>query len=536
MQQLKKIGIRNLRSFGEKEQAIDLKKINILVGRNSCGKSTFARVFPLLKQSLGAKTEKTPILWNGSILDFGDFSTAVRDGESTISFDLYFNLDLMNSPNRFRYKTSMNDKTDKHIPLKLSLTIEEDSENIKTINTINITSHDSSISFKYSESVFFLEFLVNSFDLHGQEYSFDLKEEMSKSGLDVFAFRSSEFLPNSIEYAKLVKSTTKENVWDVEDLRDLEDYTVKEITNIIKKYFRKGTDLSAIKHICSGLLWVKPDEFTQHLEQKFSRYKVFIKAIDKKHIQKELYLKIYPLIILQSLPTYLQHINSFLKNFCNNTNYIAPVRAVSERYYRYQNLSVDEMDSTGLNLPMVINSLNTSEQQELSDWIYNNFKFHVKLEMSGQHYELKIKECSDAEFHNISDMGFGYSQLLPIIVSVWLKNRSRTRFFMRDQTEKTYVIEQPELHLHPALQYQFGIMLATVIQEDKTNSIQFIIETHSKPIIDALGDQIKASIINNNDINIILFEKNKDSQTEIRSASFTKDGYLEDWPLGFLTA
>ena len=254
--------------------------------------------------------------------------------------------------------------------------------------------------------------------------------------------------------------------------------------------------------------------------------------------QEELYLKIYPLIITLSLRDYLKNINRYLNFFCNNINYIAPIRAISERYYRYQNLSVDEMDSTGMNLPMVINSLTPKEQSELSDWTYKNFLFHIKLEVSGQHYELKVKEEFDKEFHNISDMGFGYSQILPIIVAIWLENsRSNKRFFLPYRTaEKTYVIEQPELHLHPALQYKFGVMLAKVINENESNNIHFIIETHSKSIIDALGDQIRKDIIKHNDVSVNLFEKNDSSQTEVRSAYFTTDGYLEDWPLGFLTA
>ena len=58
---MKSIGIKNLRSLKNVEQ-IEIKPITILVGRNSSGKSTFLRIFPLLKQTLEAKTAE-PILW-----------------------------------------------------------------------------------------------------------------------------------------------------------------------------------------------------------------------------------------------------------------------------------------------------------------------------------------------------------------------------------------------------------------------------------------------------------------------------------------
>lgn len=68
--------VHNLRSI-EDSGYIDLKPITILVGRNSSGKSTLARVFPLLRQSAEA-TKRGPILWWGRLADFGSFDNAVN--------------------------------------------------------------------------------------------------------------------------------------------------------------------------------------------------------------------------------------------------------------------------------------------------------------------------------------------------------------------------------------------------------------------------------------------------------------------------
>lgn len=50
----------NLRSLNT--DYIPLKGINLLVGKNSSGKSTFLRTFPLLRQSITRNT-RGPILW-----------------------------------------------------------------------------------------------------------------------------------------------------------------------------------------------------------------------------------------------------------------------------------------------------------------------------------------------------------------------------------------------------------------------------------------------------------------------------------------
>ena len=62
MSQLNSIRIQNLRSLTD-TTTIQLKPLTVLVGKNSVGKSTFARTFPLLRQTCEAQ-KKSPILWS----------------------------------------------------------------------------------------------------------------------------------------------------------------------------------------------------------------------------------------------------------------------------------------------------------------------------------------------------------------------------------------------------------------------------------------------------------------------------------------
>ena len=553
MGQLRSLGVRNLRSFSIEKQLIDIKKINILVGKNSCGKSTFARVFPLLKQSLVAKTSQTPILWNGSIIDFGDFSTALRDGENYIAFDFQFKFfveDFYSARRRYTklypYLDTMN-KHDKsqvehlNIDINLSLIIEKDNEGAELTNTVILQAHGMEIAYQYNNSKFYSTFTIQELD-DKRSISLDLKKELEQEGLVLPYETTFGFLPDFFFLMRrLVRNKSEDSSLEkYEPHQSLKDYAVEKILQKIKKYFKGGTSLENIHRQCYEIQWVRREEFIDYLNIIFKQYSSFTNKTKKAEVREEILKYIYPYSIILSLPDYMDHINMFLSSMGANITYIAPVRAVSERYYRYQNLSVEEMDSTGMNLPMVINSLDADERFALSLWVKENFNFEVKLEVEGQHYELLIKSEDDKEFHNISDMGFGYSQLLPIIVSIWLKGRSSDRYLFsrrRGNVEKIYVIEQPELHLHPALQYQFGIMLAKIINEGSEKNIKFIIETHSKSIIDALGDEIRKSTLNNQDVGIYLFEKDKNTvETLVRSASFSYDGYLQDWPLGFLTA
>ena len=76
-----KIQIKGLRSLTD-TGIVELKPINIVVGANSSGKSTFLRSFPLLRQSIEKRT-RGPILWNGDLVDFESFRTAVHNSESS---------------------------------------------------------------------------------------------------------------------------------------------------------------------------------------------------------------------------------------------------------------------------------------------------------------------------------------------------------------------------------------------------------------------------------------------------------------------
>ncbi|MGU0888121.1 AAA family ATPase [Pseudomonas aeruginosa] len=97
------------------------------------------------------------------------------------------------------------------------------------------------------------------------------------------------------------------------------------------------------------------------------------------------------------------------------------------------------------------------------------------------------------------------------------------------------VLEQPELHLHPALQYKFGRSLAKVINKTKRSDLYFVIETHSKHLIDAIGESIRENEISASVINITLFEKQKNGVTHTQISGFDDEGYLINWPVGFLS-
>ena len=90
-----RIRLQNFRSLQDTGE-IEIKPLTLLVGKNSSGKSSFLRFFPLIKQSL-EESKHGPILWyKEKGVDFGDFETTVTKGEDTIVMS--FQIDVLRYP------------------------------------------------------------------------------------------------------------------------------------------------------------------------------------------------------------------------------------------------------------------------------------------------------------------------------------------------------------------------------------------------------------------------------------------------------
>ena len=80
--------LKNFRCL-EDTGMVDFAPLNILVGANSSGKSSFLKFFYLLKQTI-RENRRGVFLWNSqnaNSVDFRDFSNTVKDGEGSIGVE-----------------------------------------------------------------------------------------------------------------------------------------------------------------------------------------------------------------------------------------------------------------------------------------------------------------------------------------------------------------------------------------------------------------------------------------------------------------
>jgi hypothetical protein len=98
--------------------------------------------------------------------------------------------------------------------------------------------------------------------------------------------------------------------------------------------------------------------------------------------------KLQGLVIADRIPKLLSELDHFLAAAFRSVNYVGPLRATAERFYRHQDLAVDEVDPQGANLAMFLMGLKQAEREEFSAWCQKNLGFSVEAKPVGAHVSI----------------------------------------------------------------------------------------------------------------------------------------------------
>jgi predicted ATPase len=119
---------------------------------------------------------------------------------------------------------------------------------------------------------------------------------------------------------------------------------------------------------------------------------------------------------------------------------------------------------------------------------------------------------------NLIDVGYGVSQALPILVDT----------LQRAYPFVTFLLQQPEVHLHPRAQAELGSFFAK--QADKRR--RFIIETHSDYLVDRIRMEVRRKQLEPEDVSLLYFERGKSGAT-IHNLKLDANGSITNPPPGF---
>lgn len=147
--------------------------------------------------------------------------------------------------------------------------------------------------------------------------------------------------------------------------------------------------------------------------------------------------------------------------------------------------------------------------------LFRNLRAHELKTASGDTFELTVR--SMGAIRTLVDVGYGVSQVLPVVTDVALA-----------ASPTVFLIQQPEVHLHPKSQAQLG----TFFVKQCKNGHQFIIETHSDYMLDRLRVEVARKSISCEDISILYLEA-KGNATHVTDISLDERGNFVNAPANF---
>src|SRR5579884_4190859 len=202
--------------------------------------------------------------------------------------------------------------------------------------------------------------------------------------------------------------------------------------------------------------------------------------------------------------------------------FLGPLREAPKRVYELSGEMPPDVGTRGEHAPEVLyrwSRAGAARLEEVQSWL-SHFGFPQKV-----HFEAVGDEGFALRFgtrrraSTLADMGFGLSQVLPLIVQglyaapgSWL------------------VVEQPEIHLNPRLQAG----LADLVVALNERSVGLILETHSEHLLLRLRRLLAQGKIDNEDFGLYFVERDGNAST-VREVAIDQSGYInpETWPADF---
>ena len=202
----------------------------------------------------------------------------------------------------------------------------------------------------------------------------------------------------------------------------------------------------------------------------------------------------------------------------------SPIRSKPKR--TYDPTREPDNDPEGSGVPMYLMRIEATEKKNWevlktqlvefgrNSGLFENIDVKNLGRSLGAPFQLQVKVRGPKA--NITDVGYGVSQILPILVQILNPGISKDA---RRTPRPTYsLLQQPEVHLHPKAQAEFSSLLAKLANR---RAQSFIVETHSDYMIDRARIEIIRGNIRPEDVSLIYFEP-KGRVVKVHNISFDK--------------
>ena len=305
----------------------------------------------------------------------------------------------------------------------------------------------------------------------------------------------------------------------------------------------------AVDHLRYDLMEKDTPTMSIHMERTKSEYKVNADNYDLRRKQGRAWSPGAPVrfygfpdevVAYHQNADFVQTLNLEHEKLFRSLFYLGPLRTKPERLYSWTGMEPESVGYGGENTVAAIlaargRKISLGYRQRTKPFeeiialklkemgLIEAFKVNPISEQR-QEYEVKIRTRGSEDWVDLPDVGFGISQVLPVLVQCFYAPAG-----------SIILMEQPEIHLHPSAQSALADVMIDVIrsrENGKPRNIQLIVETHSEHFLRRLQRRIAEEKLSREDVSAY-FANVATTPAKLEPLQIDLFGNILNWPENF---
>jgi hypothetical protein len=229
-----------------------------------------------------------------------------------------------------------------------------------------------------------------------------------------------------------------------------------------------------------------------------------------------------------------------LEGQLDRVSYLGPLRVPPERLYTWSGAIPEDVGWQGQNAVQAIlaardrrlnwrpKARGVGFEEVIARWLkemglIESFRV-ASIAPDREEFEVRVRSSPRAEEVKLTDIGFGVSQVLPVIVQAFYA-----------PSNSTVLMEQPEIHLHPRVQSALADLFIAAIsarEEGKPRQVQLLVESHSEHLLRRLQRRIAEEKLSENQV-ALYFCYPGAGGAQIDQLEIDAYGNILNWPPDF---